>query len=79
MIGVQQIFDGLALGGIYALAALGLAIIYRFLGFMQLSHGQLVTLGAYVGLFMARLMPSLWLVLPVTILVRPRRAAQRHH
>ncbi|HVZ42874.1 MAG TPA: branched-chain amino acid ABC transporter permease [Ramlibacter sp.] len=49
MFGLQQVIDGVGLAGAYALAALGLAVIYRTMRFMQLAHGQLVTLGAYVG------------------------------
>lgn len=66
MLGLQQVIDGVALGGAYALAALGLALIYRVMRFIQLSHGQLVTLGAYVGWWASSAMGSLTAAFLVT-------------
>src|ERR1700761_2309753 len=66
MFGLQPVIDGLCLGGAYALAALGLALIYRVMRFMQLAHGQLVTLGAYMGWWCSNLTGSLWLAFLVT-------------
>lgn len=66
---MQQVIDGLALGGVYALVALGLALIYRVMKFMQLAQGQLVTLGAYVGLGLATLTNSLALAMGGTLVV----------
>jgi branched-chain amino acid transport system permease protein len=64
---MQQIIDGLALGGVYSIVALGLALVYRVMKFMQLSQGQLVTLGAYIGLAVSTVTQSVWLAMLVTV------------
>src|SRR5689334_16435852 len=40
--------QGLALGAVYLLGALGLTIIYGVMGVVNLAHGELVMLGSYV-------------------------------
>lgn len=45
---VQQLINGLALGGIYCLAAIGLTLVFGVLGFPNLAHGALFMVGGYV-------------------------------
>ena len=44
----QIVADGLLLGGLYALMALGLALVWGVLNIVNLAHGALIMLGAYV-------------------------------
>jgi urea transport system permease protein len=44
---VQIIAQGLSIGAILALSALGLTIIYGVMGVVNLAHGEFVMLGAY--------------------------------
>lgn len=44
-----QLLNGVALGSILALVALGLTIIFGLLGFVNFAHGALFTIGAYAG------------------------------
>ncbi len=46
----QQLTNGLAVGGIYALIALGYTMVYGVLKLINFAHGDLFTLGAYLGL-----------------------------
>jgi branched-chain amino acid transport system permease protein len=46
----QTLADGLVLGGIYALAAVGFSLVFGVLHVINLSHGVLVLLGAYLAL-----------------------------
>jgi branched-chain amino acid transport system permease protein len=46
----QTLADGLVLGGIYALAAVGFSLIFGVLHVINLSHGILVLMGAYLAL-----------------------------
>ena len=46
----QQIINGLTVGGIYALIALGYTMVYGVLRQINFAHGDLCILGAYVGL-----------------------------
>jgi branched-chain amino acid transport system permease protein len=47
----QTVTDGLVLGGIYALSAVGFSLIFGVLHVINLSHGILVLIGAYLALF----------------------------
>ncbi len=47
---LQQLFNGLAVGGIYALVALGYTMVYGILKLINFAHGDLFTIGAYLGL-----------------------------
>ncbi len=46
----QQIVNGLTLGSIYALVAIGLTIVYGILQLINFAHGDLLMLGAYLAL-----------------------------
>lgn len=46
----QQLLNGLAVGGIYALVALGYTMVYGVLKLINFAHGDLFTIGAYLGL-----------------------------
>ncbi|MEA4912880.1 MAG: branched-chain amino acid ABC transporter permease [Oscillospiraceae bacterium] len=46
---IQQIVGGLAIGSIYALVAIGYTLIWRALGVLNFSQGDLLMLGAYIG------------------------------
>jgi branched-chain amino acid transport system permease protein len=46
----QQLFNGLAVGGIYALIALGYTMVYGVLKLINFAHGDLFTYGAYLGM-----------------------------
>lgn len=46
----QQIINGLAIGGIYALVALGYTMVYGVLKLINFAHGDLFTIGAYLGM-----------------------------
>ena len=46
----QQLTNGLAVGGIYALIALGYTMVYGVMKLINFAHGDLFTIGAYLGL-----------------------------
>lgn len=47
---LQQLVNGISVGGVYALIASGYALIYSLLGFSNWAHGEIAMLGAYVAL-----------------------------
>ena len=47
----QHLMNGLTLGGIYALIALGYTMVYGILKFINFAHGDILMFGAYIGLF----------------------------
>ncbi|MBN8570989.1 MAG: branched-chain amino acid ABC transporter permease [Ignavibacteria bacterium] len=52
---LQQIINGLSLGAIYALIALGYTMVYGILKFINFAHGEIFMLGAFSGFYIARL------------------------
>lgn len=50
---LQQLVNGLSLGAIYALIALGYTMVYGVLRFINFAHGDVFMLGAFAGYFLA--------------------------
>ena len=50
---LQQVANGLALGAIYALIALGYTMVYGVLRFINFAHSDLFMVGAYAGAWIA--------------------------
>lgn len=46
---LQQIINGISLGSIYALIALGYTMVYGIINLINFAHGDIYMLGAYVG------------------------------
>ena len=51
---LQQLINGIALGSVYALIALGYTMVYGVLRLINFAHGDVYMLGAFVGLYAAR-------------------------
>lgn len=45
---LQQIFNGLAIGSVYTLVALGLTVVFGILGIAHFAHGSLAMFGGYL-------------------------------
>src|SRR5581483_8908108 len=50
---LQQLINGLSLGAIYALIALGYTMVYGVLRFINFAHGDVFMIGAFAGLYLA--------------------------
>ena len=50
---LQQVINGISLGSIYALIALGYTLIYGILRFINFAHGDVFMIGAFVGFYTA--------------------------
>lgn len=48
MIGIDTLAQGLLLGGLYALFAAGLSLVFGIMRLVNLAHGDLIILGAYL-------------------------------
>jgi branched-chain amino acid transport system permease protein len=55
---LQQCINGLALGAIYALIALGYTMVYGVLRFINFAHSDVFMVGAFAGYYLARFVPS---------------------
>jgi len=49
---LQHLINGLTLGAIYSLIALGYTMVYGILKFINFAHGEILMLGAYAGYFL---------------------------
>ena len=48
---IQQLINGLSLGGIYALIALGYTMVYGIVKLINFAHGDILMVGAYIAYF----------------------------
>ena len=48
---IQQIINGLSLGSVYALVALGYTMVYGIIKLLNFAHGDVYMVGAFVGYF----------------------------
>lgn len=48
---IQQLINGLSLGSIYALIALGYTMVYGIIQLINFAHGDIMMVGAYIGWF----------------------------
>jgi branched-chain amino acid transport system permease protein len=68
-IALQQVLNGLTLGFMYLIMALGLALIFGLMEVINFAHGALYMLGAYFGLTCVKLTGNFWLSLAVAPLL----------
>ncbi|MBS0286784.1 MAG: branched-chain amino acid ABC transporter permease LivH [Proteobacteria bacterium] len=71
---LQQLFNGLVLGSIYGLIAIGYTMVYGIIGMINFAHGDIYMISAYLtAIFIALLtlfgLPSLVLTLFITALI----------
>jgi len=50
---LQQVINGLSLGFVYALIAIGYTMVYGIIGLINFAHGDIYMVGAYFGFFAA--------------------------
>lgn len=55
---IQQLVNGVTLGGMYALIALGYTLVYGILLMINFAHSEMFMTGAFVGLFSLRYLTS---------------------
>lgn len=57
---LQQLINGVSLGAIYALCALGYTMVYGVLQFINFAHGDVFMIGAFVGYYAAPLVAKIF-------------------
>jgi len=66
----QQVINGLTLGSIYALIAIGYTMVYGIIGMINFAHGEIYMISAYVGLIMVTLLGMLGVhMIPIVLLL----------
>src|SRR5262245_63669855 len=66
---IQQVINGLMLGGGYALVAIGYTLIFGVLNLLHLAHGEVAMIGSYVGLTLVLIAMSQVGVLPLWVVL----------
>jgi len=64
---LQQIINGLVLGSIYALVALGYTMVYGILGLINFAHGDIVMVGGLVALTVVHALAGSGLAAPLIL------------
>ena len=52
----QQLVNGLTLGGVYALIAIGYSMVYGILGMLNFAHGEIYMIGGFTGWWVLHLL-----------------------
>ena len=65
---VAQLLNGVQYGLLLFLISSGLTLIFGVMGIINLAHGSLFMIGAYIAFAVASATGSLWLALPVAVL-----------
>ena len=67
---LAQLLNGVQYGLLLFLIASGLTLIFGVMGIINLAHGSLFMIGAYLAFLVARQWGSVWLALPVAVAER---------
>ena len=66
---LQQVINGISIGSVYALIAVGYSLVYSILKFSNFAHGGVLMMGSYFGFFALTLLKvPFWLALPLAII-----------
>lgn len=67
---IQQLFNAIQLGAVYALIALGYTMVYGVLRLINFAHGDIFMVGAYIGLLLVtQLALPIYVMLPMAMLL----------
>ncbi|MBQ4808110.1 branched-chain amino acid ABC transporter permease [Phaeobacter sp. HS012] len=66
---LQQTVNAFALGGTYALLALGLAVVFSIMGLINFAHGELMTISGYTLMYCGIAGVSFVLAVPLAVAV----------
>ena len=74
---LQQIINGLVLGSMYALIALGYTMVYGIINLINFAHGEVLMVGALTSwtiiVWMQEAMPGTpgWVILLLSLVIAP--------
>lgn len=65
----QQVINGLALGSIYGLIAIGYTMVYGIIGMINFAHGDVFMLGAFMALIVFLIITTFIGMLPIALML----------
>jgi branched-chain amino acid transport system permease protein len=66
---VQQVINGLTLGSIYGLIAIGYTMVYGIIGMINFAHGDIFTVGAFLALITFLAITSVAVSVPAAVML----------
>ncbi|WP_144475616.1 branched-chain amino acid ABC transporter permease [Cytobacillus oceanisediminis] len=67
---IEQLINGITLGSIYAIVALGFTLVFGVLGIINMAHGEIFMFGAFIGVIVTSTFKGpLWLAFAAAVLV----------
>ena len=66
---LQQLINGITLGSVYALVALGYTMVYGIIGLINFAHGEVVMIGAMVSLTVVTSLLGMHAPLPAALII----------
>ncbi|MFC5542558.1 MAG: branched-chain amino acid ABC transporter permease [Bacilli bacterium] len=67
---IEQLINGVTLGSIYAIVALGFTLVFGVLGIINMAHGEIFMVGAFIGVLTTSVLGwPLWLAFLASIVV----------
>ncbi|WOC16452.1 branched-chain amino acid ABC transporter permease [Pseudochrobactrum sp. MP213Fo] len=66
---IQQVINGLTLGSIYGLIAIGYTMVYGIIGMINFSHGDVFMLGAFMALIVFLMLTTFIGAVPVVLAI----------
>lgn len=67
---IEQLINGITLGSIYAIVALGFTLVFGVLGIINMAHGEIFMVGAFVGVMTTSVLGwPLWISFLASIVV----------
>lgn len=67
MVWINTILQGVMLGGLYGLFAMGLSLIFGVMRLLNIAHGDFIILSAYLGLIVSQLLGLHPLIAPLVV------------
>ena len=66
---LQQLINGLTLGSVYGLIAIGYTMVYGIIGMINFAHGDIFMVGAFVALIAFILFALTSIALPIVLIL----------
>ena len=64
---VQQVINGITLGSIYGLIAIGYTMVYGIIGMINFAHGDIFMVGAFMALITYLILTTFFVGVPVAV------------
>ncbi len=64
---IQQLINGLTLGSIYGLIAIGYTMVYGIIGMINFAHGDIFMIGAFTALIVFLILSAMFYSVPVVV------------